>query len=197
MWKALAPLKPERFSAGSYSSLCVVYISGKDAHGEPFIHIEPQHGGWGATPTQDGASAIIALTDGDTYNYSIEVIEARFPLRVRRYGFNVEGGVGAGRRRGGYGVVREYEILGEETTAYGSFGRTKVAPWGMDGGSEGTVNVLEIARAGGTIQRHGRIAHLDLDSGDVVRIVSGGGGGWGDPKLRERRSLPMTFVTGS
>lgn len=185
MWKALAPLKPERFSAGSYSSLCVVYISGKDAHGEPFIHIEPQHGGWGATPTQDGAGAIIALTDGDTYNYSIEVIEARFPLRVRRYGFNVEGGVGAGRRRGGYGVVREYEILGEETTAYGSFGRTRVAPWGMDGGSEGTVNALEIARAGGEVERHGRIAHLDLESGDLVRIVSGGGGGWGDPGARE------------
>lgn len=185
MWKALAPLKPERFSAGSYSSLCVVYISGKDAHGEPFIHIEPQHGGWGATPTQDGAGAIIALTDGDTYNYSIEVIEARFPLRVRRYGFNVEGGVGAGRRRGGYGVVRKYEILGAETTAYGSFGRTRVAPWGMDGGSEGTVNALEIARAGGEVERHGRIAHLDLDTGDVVRIVSGGGGGWGDPELRD------------
>lgn len=185
MWKALAPLKPERFSAGSYSSLCVVYISGKDAHGEPFIHIEPQHGGWGATPTQDGAGAIIALTDGDTYNYSIEVIEARFPLRVRRYGFNVEGGVGAGRRRGGYGVVREYEILGAETTAYGSFGRTRVAPWGMAGGSEGTVNALEIARADGDVECHGRIAHLDLDSGDVVRIVSGGGGGWGDPELRE------------
>ncbi len=185
MWKALAPLKPERFSAGSYSSLCVVYISGKDAHGEPFIHIEPQHGGWGATPTQDGAGAIIALTDGDTYNYSIEVIEARFPLRVRRYGFNVAGGVGAGRRRGGYGVVREYEILGQETTAYGSFGRTKVAPWGMEGGSAGSVNVLEIARNEGHVERHGRVAHLDLDRGDVVRIVSGGGGGWGDPALRE------------
>lgn len=185
MWKALAPLKPERFSAGSYSSLCVVYIAGKDAHGQPFIHIEPQHGGWGATPTEDGAGAIIALTDGDTYNYSIEVIEARFPLRVRRYGFNIEGGVGAGRRRGGYGVVREYEILGHETTAYGSFGRTRVAPWGMDGGGDGTLNALDIARASGEVERHGRVAHLDLDKGDVVRIVSGGGGGWGDPRSRE------------
>lgn len=185
MWKALAPLKPERFSAGSYSSLCVVYIAGKDAHGEPFIHIEPQHGGWGATPTQDGASAIIALTDGDTYNYSIEVIEARFPLRVRRYGFNLEGGVGAGRRRGGYGVVREYEILGRDTTAYGSFGRTKVAPWGVDGGADGSVNVLEIARTQGKVEQHGRVAHLDLAAGDAVRIVSGGGGGWGNPALRD------------
>ena len=111
VWKALAPLMPSRFSAGSYSSLCVVYISGKDRSGQPFIHIEPQHGGWGASEHRDGAGALIAPTDGDTYNYSVEVIEARFPLRVMRYGFNVEGGTGAGRRRGGFGIVREYEIL--------------------------------------------------------------------------------------
>jgi Hydantoinase B/oxoprolinase len=52
-------------------------------------------GGWGATNKRDGASGMIAVTDGDTYNYSIELLEAKFPLLIRRYEYNVESGVGA------------------------------------------------------------------------------------------------------
>lgn len=186
VWKALAPLMPSRFSAGSYSSLCVVYVSGKDARGEPFIHIEPQHGGWGASEERDGANALIALTDGDTYNYAVEVIEARYPLLVRRYGFNTEGGSGPGKRRGGFGIVREYEILTESASAYCSFGRTQTLPWGMNGGRPGSANVLQVASANGRECRHyGRAAHIDLKKGDVLRIVTGGGGGWGETRQRE------------
>lgn len=185
VWKALAPLVPERFSAGSYSSLCVVYIAGEDQSGAPFIHIEPQHGGWGASHDRDGANALIALTDGDTYNYSVEVMEARFPLLVKRYGFNTEGGVGAGRRRGGYGIVREYQILSGKTSAYCSFGRTKTMPWGMEDGQNGSANGLQVVAADGETHHHGRSAHISLNEGDVVRIITGGGGGWGDPMERE------------
>lgn len=200
VWKALAPLMPSRFSAGSYSSLCVVYISGKDARGQPFIHIEPQHGGWGASEDRDGANAVIALTDGDTYNYSVEVIEARYPLLVRRYGFNTEAGSGAGRRRGGFGVVREYEILSQDASAYCSFGRTETLPWGMNGGRPGSANVLQVA-SGTTAdcRDYGRAAHIDLSKGDVLRIVTGGGGGWGDPRKREpdliEQDLDNSFLT--
>jgi N-methylhydantoinase B len=200
VWKALAPLMPSRFSAGSYSSLCVVYVSGKDARGQPFIHIEPQHGGWGASEDRDGANAVIALTDGDTYNYSVEVIEARYPLLVKRYGFNIEAGSGAGRRRGGFGIVREYEILSQDASAYCSFGRTKTLPWGMNGGMPGSANVLQVASAKTADCRdYGRAAHIDLSKGDVLRIVTGGGGGWGDPLEREvqliEQDLDNGFVT--
>ncbi|MGR9221208.1 hydantoinase B/oxoprolinase family protein [Rhizobium leguminosarum] len=200
VWKALAPLMPSRFSAGSYSSLCVVYVSGKDARGQPFIHIEPQHGGWGASEDRDGANAVIALTDGDTYNYSVEVIEARYPLLVKRYGFNTEAGSGAGRRRGGFGIVREYEILSQDASAYCSFGRTQTLPWGMNGGMPGSANVLQVASAKTADCRdYGRAAHIDLSKGDVLRIVTGGGGGWGDPRKREpdliEHDLNNSFVT--
>ena len=77
-------------------SLCATYISGSERDGL-FVHIEPQNGGWGATRDRDGASGMIAITDGDTYNYSIELLEAKFPLLIRRYDYNVKGGVGAGR----------------------------------------------------------------------------------------------------
>jgi len=184
VWKALAPLMPGRFSAGSYSSLCVVYIAGRDNSGSPFIHIEPQHGGWGASEERDGANALIALTDGDTYNYSVEAIEARFPLLVRRYALNVEGGSGAGRRRGGFGVVREYQVLGDNASAYCSLGRTQTRPWGMAGGHDGAVNLVEVVPRDGVAQPYFREPHIDLARGDIVRVITGGGGGWGDPSER-------------
>ena len=140
VWKALSPLAPHRFSAGSYMSLCVTYVVGRTPAGEDFVHIEPQHGGWGACDDADGASGLIAITDGDTFNYSVEVLEARLPLMVQRYGFNVEGGAGAGRHRGGYGLVRDYAILCEGAVLSCSFGRNRTPPWGFDGGAPGSCN---------------------------------------------------------
>lgn len=196
VWKALAPVMPERFSAGSYTSLCVTYLAGHDDRGDLFVHIEPEHGGWGACRDRDGASGLIALTDGDTYNYSIELIESKFPVLVRRYGFNVEGGVGAGKYRGGYGLVREYEILCERAEVYCGFGRTHHAPWPMEGGCEGSVNYLEIERSSGETLRLARSPNRPVARNDCVRIVTGGGGGWGRPEEREKSAVELDVKNG-
>lgn len=197
VWKALAPLMPERFSAGSYSSLCVTYINGRTADGEEFIHIEPQHGGWGGTPGRDGASAVIALTDGDTYNYSVELIEAKFPLHVRRYALNVEGGAGAGQWRGGFGVVREYEILSGEADIHSGFGRSRTPPWGMDGGGAGSLNRLDVVdKEAANTTSYGRLSHRRVVKGDLLRIATGGGGGWGDPTKRSKDAIAEDISAG-
>ena len=167
----------QRFTAGSYVSLCATYISGSGNDGL-FVHIEPQNGGWGATIDRDGASGMIAITDGDTYNYSIELLEAKFPLLIRRYDYNVKGGVGAGRYRGGFGLVREYEIESDDAVLYGSFGHTQTQPWGVDGGEAGSTNGIEVVR-GGSSTRLTRTPHFPLRRGDLIRIITGGGGGWG------------------
>ena len=186
VWKSLAPFMPDQFSAGSYSSLCVIYLSGRMDDGAEFIHIEPTHGGWGACQDRDGSNAVISLTDGDTYNYSIELLEAKFPLRVRRYDFNTDGGVGAGRYRGGYGIVRDYEVLVGDTMLTGSFGRNATPPWGVEGGQNGSTNRFEVIEAAtGTTTVYGRLSERRLQKGDIVRIVTGGGGGWGPPEQRD------------
>ena len=192
VWKALAPIAPQRFTAGTYVSLCATYLAGSGPDGL-FVHIEPQNGGWGATSARDGASGLIAITDGDTYNYSIELLEAKFPLLIRRYDFNVQGGVGAGRRRGGYGLVREYEIETDDALLYASFGRTATRPWGVDGGGEGSLNGIEVVR-GGSTRRLSRPPHFPLERGDRVRIVTGGGGGWGDPRARDPAAVASDVV---
>ena len=182
VWKALAPIAPTRFTAGAYMSLCATYISGSGEDGL-FVHIEPQNGGWGATQSRDGASGMIAITDGDTYNYSIELLEAKFPLLIRRYDYNVQGGVGAGKHRGGFGLIRDYEIECDDAVLYGSFGRTVTPPWGVEGGGAGSLNGIEVTR-GGSRTRLTRTPRFPLRRGDLVRIVTGGGGGWGDPAAR-------------
>ena len=90
---------------------------------------------------------MIAITDGDTYNYSIElsggeVPAAAAPLRLQRR----EAGVGAGQYRGGFGLVREYEIESDDVVLHASYGRTATPPWGIDGGAEGSLNGIEVMR---------------------------------------------------
>ena len=99
---------------------------------------EPNVGGWGGSVLGDGASALIATTDGDTYNFPVEVVESRFPVLVERYALNVAAGGGAGRHRGGFGVVREYRIHGaREAAGYGSIGGFGRVPWALGGGGAG------------------------------------------------------------
>jgi N-methylhydantoinase B len=186
LWKALAPACPDRLGAGSYTSLCCSYIVGRNAEtDELFVLAEPNVGGWGGSALADGESALIATTDGDTYNFPAEVVEARFPVLVERYELNVAARGGAGRRRGGFGVVREYRLRGGvETSGYGSIGGAERRPWGLAGGHEGTTNYLEYVR-GGSVERRGRVAHAPLADGQLVRSVTGTGGGFGDPRERE------------
>jgi len=183
-WKALAPLVPERFSAGSANSLCVTVFAGSDpATRETFVLVEPSMVGWGATEERDGANVVSAITNGDTFNYSLELLEAKFPLRVVRYGLNVEGGVGPGRFRGGFGSIREYQVLAPDTLLSASYGRSIERPWGLDGGGEGSCNYFEVV-SNGKRWRGARKPITTLQPGDRVKEVTGGGGGCGDPLTR-------------
>jgi len=185
LWKALAPVCPDRLGAGSYTSLCASYVVGRDAGtGELFVLAEPNVGGWGGSVLGDGESALIATTDGDTYNFPVEVVEARFPVLVERYELDVTGRGGEGLHRGGFGVVREYRIHGaRDAYGYGSLGLSERRPWPLEGGGAGTNNYLEYLHAG-TVARHGRVARVDLADGDRVRSVTARGGGLGDPRRR-------------
>jgi N-methylhydantoinase B len=157
---------------------------------------EPNVGGWGGSALEDGESALIATTDGDTYNFPAEVVEARFPVLVERYELNVAAQGGAGRNRGGFGVVREYRLHGGlDTYGYGSIGGSERRPWGLAGGREGTTNYLEYVRDG-AVERHGRVARVPLDDGQLVRSVTGTGGGFGDPREREPERVQEDVLDG-
>ena len=177
--------------------MCATYVVGPSDEGaDVWVLVEPNDGGWGADAELDGESGMISSVDGDTYNFPVEVIESRFPLRVDRYSLAVEEGSGAGRRRGGFGLVRDYRILDDRgAVSFGSMGGWRRRPWGLAGGGEGTNNAIEYLHADGTRSRHGRVKR-DVVAGDVVRIVTGGGGGYGDPLEREPERVAGDVLDG-
>jgi N-methylhydantoinase B len=179
MMKALAPHIPESLPAGHFLSVCGTILGGYDERKkQPYALVEPQPGGWGATATHDGPSGQFCLGDGETLNMSSEVIEARYPIRVEQYALNTEAGTGAGKYRGGFGVIKDYRVLSREASFTASLGRAKFPPWGLLGGGPGTCNRAWIIHAK-TAESRGKFAARKLFQGDVVRLATGGGGGFG------------------
>jgi N-methylhydantoinase B len=197
IWKALAPILPQSLSAGSYLSLCAYYIGGQHADGRYWLLTTPQDGGWGACADQDGESSLIATTDGDTYSYPAEVVETAFPLTMLKNEFNTANPVGHGRFRGGFGTVREYRIdapNGGKLMA--SMGRSVTPPWSVDGAFEGSTNYYEVEHVDGTCERGGRTSNVTLQPGDIVRIVTGNGGGWGKTSERDPVAIGRDLADG-
>jgi N-methylhydantoinase B len=144
----------------------------------------------------DGASALIATPDGDTYNFPVEVVESRFPVLVERYALNVAAGGGAGRNRGGFGVVREYRIHGaREAAGYGSIGGFGRVPWALGGGRAGSPNFLEYTARDVHVRR-GRVPRVELADGALASSVTGTGGGFGDPHEREPERVREDVLDG-
>ncbi|MGE5226800.1 MAG: hydantoinase B/oxoprolinase family protein [Planctomycetaceae bacterium] len=198
VWKALAPLLPERLTAGSFVSVCSTSIATTHPDtGEETLLVEPQPGGWGASAVEDGQSALVSVGDGETYTIPAEITEQRYGIRVERLGLDPVAGAGAGRRRGGSGVVREYRIVSERALLTVVFGRHRYPPWGVGGGHDGSPNLVEIVPADGSpTVRFGKAAAYPLQRGDLVRLRTGTGGGYGDPRQREPERVREDLADG-
>ncbi|MCC6207867.1 MAG: hydantoinase B/oxoprolinase family protein, partial [Gammaproteobacteria bacterium] len=137
-------------------------------------YYETLGGGMGAGPAGGGLSGVQTHMT-NTLNTPIESLELHYPLRIRRYELRT-GSRGAGRRPGGDGLVREYELLAPATVTLITERRTH-APWGLAGGSAGTP---------GENRHNGQVLPakvcFEALAGDRVCIESAGGGGWGDIK---------------
>ena len=196
VWHAMAPHMPGKLTAGHMGSVCSTIISGTHPDTkEFFLLVEPLVGGWGAGLGKDGENGQFCIADGDTYNIPVEVTEARYGVRVEHYGFHAEDG-GAGEYRGGKGVVLDYRVLGDDALLTASFGRHKYPTWGLAGGQGGSPNYLQVLRADGSGERFGKTARLKLAKGDIVRLVTATGGGYGDPHQRPREKVLADLSNG-
>jgi 5-oxoprolinase (ATP-hydrolysing) len=142
-----------------------------------FGYYETICGGSGATPQADGADAVhthmtnTRLTDP-------EVLERRYPVRLREFCIR-RGSGGAGKHRGGDGVVRRIEFLKPLSVSILSQRRGPFAPYGLQGGKRGALGRNTLERANGTVESLPALAQFEAQAGDVLVIETPGGGGFG------------------
>jgi N-methylhydantoinase B len=186
IWRCLAPHLGERLPAGSFASICGTFIGGPHPDtGRHFTIVEPQVGGWGGSSGRDGNSAVFSAFHGDTFNCPAEVAEARYGLYVDRLGLNDAPG-GEGEWCGGKGIVLDYRVRSNGCFFTCAYTRNKHRPWPLAGGREGSPNYVEVIRADGSIEEYAVITACEVNEGDVIRIHSGNGAGYGDPRRRRR-----------
>lgn len=185
VWRCLAPHMPGKLPSGHFSSIAGTFIGGIHPDtGRQYTIIEPQIGGWGASEGRDGNSAIFSGVHGETYNCPAEISEARNGLIIDRMELNTEPG-GEGKWSGGHGIRIDYRIRRDNSFLTLGYTRSRIMPWSLDGGNEGTANYALVMRKDGAQERHAYASGIRVDKDDVIRIITGTGGGLGNPKERD------------
>ncbi|MEN5249760.1 hydantoinase B/oxoprolinase family protein [Brucella pseudintermedia] len=185
VWRCLAPHMPEKLPAGHFSSIAGTFIGGIHPDtGRQYTIIEPQIGGWGAANGRDGNSAIFSGVHGETYNCPAEISEARNGLFVDRMELNTDPG-GEGKWRGGHGIRLDYRIRRDDSFLTLGYTRSRILPWSLDGGNEGSANYALVLRKNGESERYAFASGIRVDKDDVIRVITGAGGGFGNPKERD------------
>jgi N-methylhydantoinase B len=196
MWRCLAPHMPDKLAAGHFASVCGTFIGGMHPDtGRPYTIIEPQIGGWGASQTGDGNSAMFCGFHGETYNCPAEINEARNGVFVDQMALNLEPG-GEGKHRGGRGIVMDYRLRADNGFLTAGYTRSKFPAWGVEGGRDGSPNYIEFRPVSGEPQRFAFVSGLVTHKDDVIRVVTGNGGGLGDPRLRDRALVQRDIKAG-
>ena len=175
---ALAHAIPDRIPAASSGTMNNLTVGGIDPRiGKLFAYYETIAGGMGARPNAEGLSGVHTHMT-NSLNTPIEALEYAYPFRVRRYSYRPGSG-GKGKFCGGDGLIREIELLADAQVTLLS-DRRKFQPYGLAGGQPGT--------RGRAVQISGKEADeipakssLQARKGDVIRIETPGGGGWGKP----------------
>ncbi len=177
LMRALAQAAPERVPAASAGTMTNLTIGGLDPRSaQPFAYYETTAGGMGARPGLDGLSGVHTHMT-NSLNTPIEALEYAYPFRVRRYGYR-RGSGGKGKYRGGDGLVREIELLADAQITILS-DRRKFAPYGLAGGDAGATGNAALIRRDGHNEALPGKCNREARAGDVVRIETPGGGGWG------------------
>ncbi|BAA80323.1 hydantoin utilization protein B [Aeropyrum pernix K1] len=182
VFMALAKALPGRVPAASCGSMTNVMLGGPG-----WAFYETVACGEGARPVRDGYDGVHTNMT-NTLNTPVERMETEYPVLFVRYELRADS-EGPGRWRGGLGVVRAFKLTGGRATLtlYGQRCRTR--PWGLEGGSPGEPAAHYLVKKDGSRVELGCTATVEIEEGDTVYIQTPGGGGYGDPCIRDRTLL--------
>jgi N-methylhydantoinase B len=165
---------------------------GTDVAGKPFLSREVLGGGSGGRYYADGNDAIHIVPD--SRNQPAEFTETRFPLLVEKLALRTDSG-GAGKRRGGLGYEKHYRALVDCRTIV-TADRVRLGCYGLNGGKAGEPFCVTVDLDGEARELGGLVDGEPVLKGQMVRVVTTGGGGWGDPLEREPALVLADIVEG-
>ncbi len=175
---ALSKAAPQLIPAASSGTMNNITFGGIDRlRGQPFAYYETIAGGMGASARSDGPSATHTHMT-NSWNTPVEAFEHQYPLRIRGYRIR-SGSGGAGKHHGGDGIIREFEFLTPADVTILADRRSR-GPYGLFGGQSGAPGKNTLLRGKSTVAIPGK-ARFEVQTGDVLRIESPGGGGYGKP----------------
>jgi N-methylhydantoinase B/oxoprolinase/acetone carboxylase alpha subunit len=175
---ALAKAAPERIPAASCGTMNNLSFGGRNRDGEPFAYYETIAGGMGASARGPGHSARHTHMT-NSWNTPVEAFEHQFPVRIEAYRIRRNSG-GRGAQRGGDGIVRELRFTAPaEVTLITD--RRKRAPYGLAGGEAGKPGRNTLIPAHGKPRSVAAKARFQAREGDLLRVETPGGGGYGEP----------------
>jgi N-methylhydantoinase B len=181
--RALAKAAPHLIPAASYGTMSNLTVGGVDPRtNEAFTYYETAAGGMGARPGLDGISGVHCHMS-NSLNTPVEALEYAYPFRVRAYSYRKNSG-GSGKFRGGDGIIREIELLTEaEVTLICE--RRKFTPYGLSGGlpaKPGRAFLVRRDTSGDNCVELPSKCSILAAKGNLIRIETPGGGGWGTPE---------------
>jgi len=165
---------------------------GTDLEGKPFLSREVLGGGSGGRYYADGNDAIHIVPD--SRNQPAEFTETRFPLIVEKLALRTDSG-GAGLRRGGLGYEKHYRALVDCRTIV-TADRVRLGCYGLNGGKAGQPFCVTVDAEGEGYDLGGLVDGEPVLKGQIVRVVTTGGGGWGDPLQRELELVLRDVIEG-
>lgn len=184
--KAMAPVLPEEIIAGSSASISFASYAGVRENGEYWVFLEVNEGAYGGRPASDGPDAIDNLM-ANTRNNPLEDLAMHIPMICERYELRDDVLPGAGKFRGGFGVVKSQRMLTDGIITHESERHSNV-PWGIFGGSDGAVGKCQIYNVNSNNEAphemHSKFHGLEVRKDDVMAYYSPCGGGYGSPLER-------------
>lgn len=202
---AFSKAVPERVAACEGGThLNFVFGGYHEDYDEDYVCYDLEGVGWGARPYADGNNMCDSI-NGNCRTTPVEVFETRYPWLIEAFRLVSDSG-GAGQYRGGLGAEKILRSRSDLITVSQMTDRHKIAPFGLFGGKEGGLGATLIQKEGekewkDVSEAYGKVStskfsNISIQYGDRVKIVTPGGGGYGDPKLRDPEKLKEDILEG-
>ncbi len=196
VFQAVAQLQPETAMACAYGTINALSLAGHRENGQRWVMFSFFGGGHGAHGSGDGLNHGNAPISTATIP-PLEILEAAYPIKFNQWALRPDSG-GAGQFRGGFGAVYEIELLEKQANVFLFGERGKFPPAGVVGGGAGAPNRFVYEQEDGFHQppMKSKMVGISISKGQVVRLETPGGGGYGDPDLRDRSRIEADLNAG-